>query len=165
MRIHKLEIGHRALQGGQFLGVIRRCAVMREERSRSDEKCGSHSKKEKGPRFHGTPLELARISHCHVRCVNAKFTEGVGQANMDTLPNKAGTRELGSPSPLANTVYSLSGSMRPSPRAPEKINHFPVEGGDIVRLPAGDEIAVDNHFFVLPLRAGITQIRLEGRPG
>jgi len=54
--------------------------VMRENRSRRDEKGGSHSKKEKGPRFHGTPLELARISHCHVWRVNAKFTERVGQA-------------------------------------------------------------------------------------
>src|SRR5260370_42712494 len=80
MRVHKLEVGYRSLQGGQFLGVVRGRPVMRGERSRRDEKSSSHGKNEKGPRFHGTPLKLARISHCHVRCVNANFTEALRQA-------------------------------------------------------------------------------------
>src|SRR5471032_1005726 len=39
-----------------------------------------------------------------------------------------------------------------------------VEGRDIVRLAAGDQLAVDHHLFVAPLRAGVAQIGLQTGP-
>src|ERR1700733_8503760 len=49
-------------------------------------------------------------------------------------------------------------------RMAELVEHRAIEGGDVVRLAAGDESLVDDAFSVEPLCAGVLQIGLERRP-
>ena len=48
--------------------------------------------------------------------------------------------------------------------AAEELDHFTVECGDVIRLAAGDEIAIDHHFLIHPFRAGVLKIGLERWP-
>src|SRR4051794_26519238 len=48
--------------------------------------------------------------------------------------------------------------------AGEDPQHLAVEGRDVVRLPARDEVAVDDDLLVHPLAAGVADVRLERRP-
>src|SRR5581483_4230948 len=46
----------------------------------------------------------------------------------------------------------------------EDPEHLAVEGRDVVRLAARDEVAVDHDLLVDPVAAGVPDVRLEGRP-
>src|SRR4051794_21388250 len=48
--------------------------------------------------------------------------------------------------------------------AGEDPQHLAIESGDVVRLPARDEVAVDDDLLVDPVAAGVADVRLEGRP-
>src|SRR5947199_502472 len=49
-------------------------------------------------------------------------------------------------------------------RLTEELRHLPVEGRKVIRLAAGDPVAVADAFRVLPVRAGVAQIVLQRRP-
>src|ERR1700753_184962 len=46
----------------------------------------------------------------------------------------------------------------------EQSHDLPVEGGQIVRLPAAHPVAIANRFLVLPVAAGVADVVLQRRP-
>jgi len=48
--------------------------------------------------------------------------------------------------------------------AREQLDHLLVEGRDVVRLAARDEVVVDDDLLVDPLAAGVADVGLERRP-
>jgi hypothetical protein len=50
-------------------------------------------------------------------------------------------------------------------RSPEKIRSISrLEGRDVVRLPARNDVAVDDDVLISPFATGVADVRLEGRP-
>src|SRR5690606_472931 len=47
----------------------------------------------------------------------------------------------------------------------EDLDDLAVEARDVGRLAAGDEVPVDDDLLVDPVRAGVTQVALQRRPG
>lgn len=51
------------------------------------------------------------------------------------------------------------------PGAAEHLDEFGVEGGEVVGLAAGDEVAVFDHFLVVPVGSGVAEVGAERGPG
>jgi hypothetical protein len=57
-------------------------------------------------------------------------------------------------------LFSVSGGMAARAGGLEQLDHFSVEGWNVIGLTARDQFLVDDRFLVHPIRSGVRQIRL-----